>query len=313
DGQSLSYAELNARANRVAHSLISLGVQPDERVAVCAERSLEMVVGILAILKAGGAYVPLDPAYPSARLAYMLADAQPVALLTQRALQANLGSGLPTLLLDADMGSTDSDNPVVPGLSARHLAYVIYTSGSTGQPKGVMVEHASVVNFLSSMATQPGLSANDKLLALTTLSFDIAGLELYLPLIRGAQCLLVSHETSKQADKLCGMIERLKPSVIQATPSTWSMLLQQDWIPGAGLKVLCGGEVMSSTLRQQLIASAAEVWNLYGPTETTIWSLTSRVLSMEGTLSIGRPIANTRIYILDPHGQPVPVGVRGEI
>ncbi|MEN3033301.1 AMP-binding protein, partial [Chromobacterium amazonense] len=197
--------------------------------------------------------------------------------------------------------------------TSRHLAYVIYTSGSTGQPKGVMVEHGSVANFLTAMSQQPGLTSQDTLLALTTLSFDIAGLELYLPLSQGAQCVLLDRETTQYAEKLIASIEYFSPTVMQATPTTLSMLLQRGWRADPSLKVLCGGEAMSSRLGQQLIATTEEAWNLYGPTETTIWSVASRIVPGEGAPSIGRPIANTQIYILDPHGQPVPLGVAGEI
>ncbi|MDF3983963.1 non-ribosomal peptide synthetase, partial [Luteibacter sp. PPL554] len=196
-----------------------------------------------------------------------------------------------------------------------HLAYVIYTSGSTGQPKGVMIEHGSLQNFLSSMSTEFALGAHDTLLAVTTVSFDIAGLELYLPLVRGACLWVASHAQAVDAGWLRDTLSERRVTVMQATPVTWRMLIDQGWQGCAGLTALCGGEALAMSLSQALIARCKQVWNLYGPTETTIWSSWTRVgAATEGPIeSIGRPIANTRIYVLDASGEPVPVGVTGEI
>ncbi|HEY4973923.1 MAG TPA: AMP-binding protein, partial [Steroidobacteraceae bacterium] len=251
DGQ-LSYGELNRRANQLAHYLIGIGVRPDDRVAICMQRGLELMVGLLGILKAGGAYVPLDPAYPQQRLAYMLEDSAPVAVLTQSAVRATLPAfELPVVTLDLQdtvsiIARAPQHDPAASalGLTSRHLAYVIYTSGSTGLPKGVMIEHRSVVNLLSAMACRLGLRDCDVLLAVTTLSFDIAGLELYLPLISGARLLLASRSAAADAQALSQLIRRHAVTVMQATPATWRLLLTHGWQGSAELRVLCGGEAL---------------------------------------------------------------------
>ncbi|PPD47115.1 MAG: non-ribosomal peptide synthetase [Methylobacter sp.] len=325
--QSLSYAELNQQANQLAYRLLALGVQPDHLVAICVERGLAMVIGLLAILKAGGAYVPLDPNYPEDRLVYMLTDSQPTVILSQTAVQQALpklgGLGIPMLLLDAPSGQEmvsprPDSNPVVWGLSSQHLAYVIYTSGSTGLPKGVMIQHAALVNFLSSMSRTPGISYTDKVLAITTIAFDIAALELFLPLLNGAQVVLLNQKTSADADLLAEAINQYQPSIIQATPATWRLLLNNGWQAPAGLKAFCGGEALTAELALALKKSVAELWNLYGPTETTVWSTCQPINEDSGhdgfmCAPIGRPIANTQIYILDAYQQAVPIGVVGEI
>jgi len=327
--QVLSYGELNRRANQVAHRLIGLGVRPDDRVAICVERSLEMVVGLLGILKAGGAYVPLDPAYPAERLAYTLSDSGPVALLTQSALLVNAavldarGLGLPLLVLDGAEASeleqqpVHNPDPVALGLTSRHLAYVIYTSGSTGQPKGVMVEHASVANFIKAMSQEPGIGADDVLLAVTTIAFDIAALEIYLPLSCGARVVLANLEASSDAAGLIRHLDEFGITLMQATPATWRILLDSSWAGDPKLTILCGGEALPADLANRLARSAGALWNMYGPTETTIWSAIRRVNTTRPLSSaieaIGRPISNTQIYILDSNRQPVPLGVTGEI
>ncbi|WP_187650806.1 non-ribosomal peptide synthetase, partial [Xenorhabdus indica] len=321
EGQSLSYGELNRRANQLAHYLITLGVQPDDRIAICVERSVGMIVGLLGILKAGAAYVPLDPAYPAERLAYMLDDASPVALLTQTTLMETLDSNLPTVLLDAPLYSACAENSACTesnpdaqtlGLAPHNLAYVIYTSGSTGQPKGVMVEHGNVVNFLCAMSKEPGITEEDILLSVTSLSFDISILELFLPLLTGARIVLATQAQAADAQQLAALIIRHNVSLMQATPSTWRMLLQlPDFTLPAKFKVLCGGEALPETLATQLLQQVPALWNLYGPTETTVWSTLNNLTRMSS--SIGQPIANTRIYILDKQGQPAPLGVAGEI
>jgi amino acid adenylation domain-containing protein len=323
EGQSLTYAALNERANQLAWYLREQGVGPDQLVGLCAERSLEMVVGVLGILKAGGAYVPLEPSYPTERLAYMIQDAAPQVVLTTEGLGARLGERRSRLIaLDADwpeiaQHSTSNLNARTLGLSAHHLAYVIYTSGSTGQPKGVMVEHAGVVNCLSSMQHEPGIGSDDCILAVTTVSFDIAALEIHLPLLRGAKVVLVSRAAAADPRRLMAMVEQFSVSVLQATPATWSLLLSERWVGSASLKALCGGESLTTKLSRQLQSRVRSLWNLYGPTETTIWSAVRKIVEEadeRGSVeSIGRPISNTRIYILDRYGEPVPQGIVGEI
>ncbi|MDQ1919132.1 non-ribosomal peptide synthetase [Massilia pseudoviolaceinigra] len=321
--QFLTYDALNKRANQVAHALIGLGIRPDDRVAICVERSLEMVVGLLGILKAGGAYVPLDPSYPQERLGHMLTDSEPRALLTHSQLQdtvAHRGQAalsLPTLLLDQPIASPEH-NPDAKtlGITPNHLAYVIYTSGSTGVPKGVMIEHGNLVNFLCAMSCRPSITPQDSVLAVTTLSFDIAGLELYLPLINGAKIVLASSAIASDPVLLQKMLQQFSITVMQATPVTWQLLSNSNWEGKKSLKALCGGEALLKSLSNRLRNRVRELWNLYGPTETTIWS-TYRNTTLETVSfsleSIGRPIANTQIYILDTHLQPVPLGVAGEI
>ncbi|WP_186137753.1 non-ribosomal peptide synthetase, partial [Burkholderia gladioli] len=318
--QTLSYAQLNERANQLAHELIALGVQPDSRVAICVERSSAMLVGLLAILKAGGAYVPLDPAYPGERLAHILIDADPGIVLVDTAGRAALGQDAldGRRLLDPNvlLPERSATNPVVPGLTSRHLAYVIYTSGSTGKPKGVMVEHRQVLNFLSAMATAPGIHSRDRLLAITSMSFDIAALELYLPLGKGATVVLAARRDVMDPLALHDLIVRQRISMLQATPAIWRTLLAQPDIK-LPLVALCGGEALQADLSLRLQAATRQVWNLYGPTETAIWSTVLPVRDDPArTLpasAIGRPIANTRIYLLDEHGQPVPTGAVGEL
>jgi amino acid adenylation domain-containing protein/natural product biosynthesis luciferase-like monooxygenase protein len=325
EDQSLSYAELNAEVNRVAHHLIALGVKPDDRVAICVERSAAMVMGLLGILKAGGAYVPLDPAYPPQRLREILADAEPKLVLSDAAGRGALGEAVLAEKMVVDLNQTPpawagmpDTNPDAKGLglNSQHSAYVIYTSGSTGKPKGVIIPHDCVVNFLISMSAAPGMTAQDRLLAVTSMSFDIAGLELYLPLSRGAQVVIAGRSDSADPKALQSLLERHKISVMQATPATWRALLDSGWSGSADLKMLCGGEALSADLAARLGDQGQSLWNMYGPTETTIWSCCMQVQTPDHQFSnqpIGRPIGNTRIYVLDGHGQPVPLGVIGEI
>jgi len=321
-GESLTYAELNARANRLARHLRAHGVGPDRLVAIYLERGAAMVVGLLAILKAGGAYVPLDPMYPTERLAHMLEDAVPCVVLTQEKLRAQLPpTNAAVIAVDshsdaiasqdaADLGAED------PDLTPQHLAYVIYTSGSTGRPKGVMIEHAAVVNFLGSMRKQPGLEAADRLLAVTTVAFDIAALEIYLPLVTGATVVLADARDASDADSLMSLLEMHDVTIMQATPATWKLLLHGGWKGRKSLKVLCGGEALGTDLAAKLLERAASVWNMYGPTETTIWSCARRIATVDRaqhTEPVGGPIDETRVHILDEYLRPVPPGEPGEI
>ena len=317
EADRLSYRELNQRANQLAHHLRSLGVGPEVVVGLCVERSLEMVVALLAILKAGGAYVPLDPAFPQARLAYMIADSGMRVLVTHRQLDQSLPVRPPSIVhLDADwdaIARQDATETNLPRPKPKNLAYVLYTSGSTGKPKGVAIPHSAVVNFLSSMQRQPGFTANDRLLAVTTLSFDIAGLELYLPLVSGGTTVIASREDAYDPGRLMQRIHQSQSTVMQATPATWRALVESGWEGSKNLKLLCGGEALSAELAQVLLPRCAELWNMYGPTETTIWSTLHRVTSADGPVPIGRPIANTQVFILDHHRQLQPVGIVGEL
>jgi aspartate racemase len=315
-GEQLTYRELNRRANQLAHHLRGLGVGPDVLVGICADRSVEMVVGLLGVLKAGGAYVPLDPSYPKERIAFMVADARITVLLTQQHLVAELPpSEARVVRLDADweaIARHAADNPVSEA-KPDDLAYVIYTSGSTGKPKGVQVVRWAVANFLLSMAREPGLTARDTLLAVTTLSFDIAGLELYLPLTVGARLVVVPREVAVDPARLMEELTASGATVMQATPATWRLLLDGGWEGNPGLTVLCGGEAMAPDLAEKLLARVGSLWNVYGPTETTIWSTVHHVRKAGVTIPIGKPIANTQVYVLDAERQPVPAGVVGEL
>jgi amino acid adenylation domain-containing protein len=316
DGSSLTYRELNRRADELAGQLRDLGVGPDVLVALFLERSLEMVVGMLAVLKAGGAYVPLDPAHPRTRLAYMLADAQPLILLTQSRLQSELPPHRSQLVVidgDAPFAQVPAGGRMTAsGNDPSHLAYVIYTSGSTGQPKGVEIEHGAVVNMLTSMQKRPGLGASDRMLAITTLTFDIAVLEIFLPLVCGACVVIASSATSADGLALASLIDQSGVSVMQATPATLRMLLDAGWAGAPDLKILCGGEAYTTELASQLLARCGTLWNMYGPTETTVWSAVSEVQAGRPVV-IGPPIATTQLYVLDRALQLVPVGVPGEL
>ena len=317
EGASLTYAELNARANRLAHHLRALGVGPETLVGLCVGRSPEMVVGLLGILKAGGAYVPMDPAYPEHRITTMLEDAQVAVLVTEARLRATLPAISARLVcLDSAAEGLDSQPEGNPtgGATAANLAYVIYTSGSTGRPKGVMVTHGALTNFLQSMRQLLGLAGSDVLLAVTTLSFDIAALEMYLPLIQGARIEVVGRDEAADGPRLIARLESAGATFLQATPATWRLLLEAGWQGRPGLAMLCGGEALPRDLADRLADKGAALWNLYGPTETTIWSSAAKVAPAEdGPVAIGRPIANTQLYVLDSRLRPVPVGVAGEL
>jgi amino acid adenylation domain-containing protein len=315
EGCAMSYGELDRRSNQLARALAARGVGAGAFVGVAVERSNAMVVALLGILKAGAAYVPLDPAYPRDRLTFMASDAGLRLLVTEDHL-ASLVPAPPggLLLVDGDETEINAQSPApLPGaISAESPAYVLYTSGSTGKPKGVIVPHRALVNFVSSMAKAPGLSPSDRLLGVTSLSFDIAGLELWLPLTVGAHVVIASRATASDGEALRGVLESGGITVVQATPSTFRMLLEAGWQRTAGLRVLVGGEAPSRDLVAALCERADEVWNMYGPTETTIWSCIQR-LGRDAPVLVGRPIANTQVYVLDAKLAPMPPGATGEV
>jgi amino acid adenylation domain-containing protein len=314
--RQLTYHELNARANQLAAYLRTLGVGSESLVGLSMQRSSEMVVGLLAVLKAGAAYVPLDPSYPAERLAFMLTDSRIEVLLTRQDLAARLPvSAARVVCLDADpalLAQQCAENLSIAG-TAEQRAYVIYTSGSTGQPKGVQITHRALLNLLTSMRQQPGLTAEDTLLAVTTLSFDIAGLEIFLPLLVGARLVIAGQEIVADGVALAALLAETRTTVMQATPATWRLLLASGWQGEPHVKILCGGEALPLDLARQLVPECASLWNMYGPTETTIWSSCVQVTAEDRSLSIGRPIANTQMYVLDPEQHLVPVGVSGEL
>ncbi len=313
--EQLTYRQLEQRSNVAARRVQAFGIAPDVLVGIYVERSVDMLVGLLAILKAGGAYVPLDPTYPRERLAFMIADSQLALLVTQRRLLDALPPhSVPLLCIDnADDRAGGDVAPPASSTTPEHLAYVIYTSGSTGKPKGVQIPHRAVVNFLCGMQQQPGLSADDTLLSVTTLSFDIAVLELFLPLIVGARLLIVSRETAADGVLLADALAASTTTVMQATPATWRLLLAAGWQGVPHLTMLCGGEALPWELAHQLLPRGKALWNMYGPTETTIWSSCLLVRPEDGEAFIGAPMANTQFYVLDAAQQPLPVGVPGEL
>jgi amino acid adenylation domain-containing protein len=315
-GITLTYAELNRRANRLARRLQALGVGPESLIGLCAERTPELVVGLLGIVKAGCAYVPIDPGLPEARLRLMLDDARVSVLVTTPGLRERLpAAGVDTVLeLAGEEESTPLDevNPERIA-SAENTAYVMYTSGSTGVPKGVQVTHGALTNFLCAMRTLFGMSGADTLMAVTTVSFDIAGLEIYLPLIQGARVELVGRDEAMDGSRLAARLRDSGATYLQATPATWRLLLDAGWDGAPGLTMLCGGEALPRDLANRLLGKGAALWNLYGPTETTIWSAAVQVQAGSGPVPVGGPIANTQFHVLDNRGRPVPIGVSGEL
>ena len=317
DRSTITYADLDARANRLARLLTTVGVSAGSTVGICLDRSARAVVAILAVWRAGGAFVPLDPDSPPDRLRLVSDDAGLALVLTERAIAGRLPVGGPKLMvLDGDIAPIvdvlSSDPPdIAPGPA--DLAYVIYTSGSTGTPKGVQIEHHSLVNLLSALNDLFGLTPGDSVLAITSQIFDIALFELFSPLLVGARVNVAGTETCRDGVLLGREIRTVGPTHVQATPSTWHMLLDagQDLPP---ITALCGGEPLSSALAHRLLASVRSLWNLYGPTETTIWSTAARIGPAEAAAPpVGTPLANTTAYIVDEHLRPVPIGAVGEL
>jgi amino acid adenylation domain-containing protein len=311
--------KLLAFSTALAHRLVTEGVRPGVLVAIAIRRSPEMLGAILAVLMAGGAYLPLDPRHPAERLQTILEEAGASLVLTY----GGLSLATPARVLEVHQRptwnvSSQPPAPALPSLSADSLAYVIYTSGSTDKPKGVAIEHGALVNLLLSMAREPGLSRSDSLAAVTTLAFDIAALELLLPLMTGARLILATDDEALDGRLLLALLRRSRATALQATPGHWRLLLAAGWArrdePGAlPLKALCGGEPLLPDLAEDILQRCSELWNLYGPTETTIWSSATRVLNAKGSGRIGSPIANTQMYVLDARREPVPPGAMGEL
>ena len=314
--QTVRYGELNSRANQLARYLKTLNVEPGVTVGICLERSLEMVIALIAIQKAGGTYVPLDPEYPPARLRFMGEDAAVAIVLTSEGLYDRFDSQACRIVcLDRAQHriAQEAGHNLPPTATSHDLAYIIYTSGSTGQPKGVEISHRSLMNFLCSMRRELGCSAQDVMVSVTTLSFDIAGLELYVPLLVGARVEIASRAVARDGRELRRLCEAVRPTIMQATPTTWRMLIEAGWSGSDRLTGLCGGEPLSTDLAAALLDRCATLWNMYGPTETTIWSTMAKIERADQEITIGRPIANTETYVLDKFLQPVPVGVSGEL
>jgi amino acid adenylation domain-containing protein len=314
-GTKVAYAELDGRANQLAQYLAKRGIGPGTITGILLDRSVDMIVALLAVLKTGGAYLPLDPTFPASRLEFMEADAGIAALVTSSALAGKIKSNASTVLLDQERTEINKVPREALGrrVDPESLAYVLYTSGSTGKPKGVQVQHRSVVNLLCGMQTHVQLRPEDSLLAVTTLSFDIAGLEQLLPLMTGSRIVLASHAEASDPVALRDLLQKTLPSLMQATPSTWRMLVDAGWNGSKGLKILVGGERVTRELADALLDRGSAVWNCYGPTETTIWSTICKLERDGQPVTIGRPLANTSLYVLDAHRQLMPQGAPGEL
>ncbi len=314
-GVEWSYQKLNEYSNRMARYLRRNGIGEGSLVGVCLQRSHEMVGALLGVLKAGAAYLPLDPTHPSTRLESVLADSRAALLLTQEDVAAQLRTSSRVVCLDSEkkLWARESGADLDAQIAPEALAYVIYTSGSTGKPKGVAIEHSALINLLRSMEREPGLNSNDTLVSVTTISFDIAALEIFLPLMVGARLVIATTEEVHDGYHLLRVLEESKATVLQATPVGWRILLEADWKGQPRLKVLCGGEALPADLADSLLKYSEEVWNVYGPTETTIWSSATKLHKQTGPVPIGPPIANTQFYVLDDLLQPVPIGVTGEL
>ncbi|MGK8893959.1 non-ribosomal peptide synthase/polyketide synthase [Burkholderia gladioli] len=315
-GRTLDYRELDARADRLAHALAARGIGPEDLVGIHTERDTDMMVAVLGAMKTGAAYVPLDPELRPERLRYMVSDARLAAIVTQRALLAHTPDGADAICLD---DAEVEHAPATPfrrarAISPEALAYLIYTSGSTGTPKAVQVRQQSLANLLRSMRQAPGIVADDVMLSVTSLAFDLVVPNLFLPLTCGARTVYAPRELTDDPARLAELMEHHGVSLMQATPATWRMLVEHRWptLP-APLKLLCGGDALGADLAARLLEHVPAVWNMYGPTETTVWSSFTALERAADAACIGRPLANTRLYVLDEAGQPVPPGAAGEL
>jgi amino acid adenylation domain-containing protein len=312
-GASVSYRTLNERANQLARTLQEQGTRPGSLIGICLDRTPEMIIAALAVWKTGCAYVPLDPEFPPTRLAYMASDAKLAVLITSASRAPLIETSAPIVLVDSKrIAAKATTNPDL-AVGGDETAYVLYTSGSTGRPKGVAIAHAALANLLQAIVREPGVSSRDAIAAVTTLSFDIAALELYAPLITGGRVILLGRKQGVDGAALRRVIEEGAATILQATPATWRMLIESGWTRTPRLKMLCGGEPLTRDLADELLARGGELWNMYGPTETTIWSSWVRIRNDGEPISIGRPAPNTQFYVLDGNLQPVPAGVSGEL
>lgn len=319
----LTYEQLNQQANQLARHLQTLGITPGAFVGLHLDRSLSMIVAILATLKAGGAYIPLDPTLPASRLNDILQATEPAVILSQSSLATELpATTFANNLVCLDQAVTTLDDysqaNLLSSTTSSELAYILFTSGSTGKPKGAEIPHRAVVNFLNTMREEPGMTADDVTLALTTLSFDIAVLEIFLPLTVGAALVLAPSAAARNAEQIDWLLQQHDVTIMQATPATWRMLLLANWNGKLGLKMLCGGEAMPVSLAQQLLSKGDSLWNMYGPTETTVWSVIYEVSGRDttgkaATIPIGYPVGNTQLYVVDQNLQRVPDGEVGEL
>ena len=312
--EKMTYENLNIKANRCANKLLAFGIGKGDLVGISLKRTPDMVAVILGVLKVGAGYVPLDPGFPQDRLDYMIANSTPKMLITEEALTERFTGPVSKILVSQFINDSLLDSKaIVENISLASPIYVIYTSGSTGNPKGVEITHGCVTNFLHSMKEIIGCDENDKLLAVTTLSFDIAVLELFLPLISGATIFLASSTDVMDGGVLKATLESKDITIMQATPSTWRLLLASGWTGSSELKILCGGEAFPIDLARKLVPICKDVWNMYGPTETTVWSACKKLSLNEDKITVGKPIANTTLYVLDQNRFMQPIGVTGEL
>ncbi len=314
---SMTFKELNERSNQLSRHLSSLGAKGGDVVGVCIERSVDMVVSVLGVLKAGCCYLPMDPSFPDERISYMYEDSGAKVLISQSSLNSKFRHFPDTsiVLMDKDIeliGRYDKGRPEI-NITVQDLAYMIYTSGSTGKPKGVKVHHEAVVNFLSSMSKKPGFAKDDSLLAVTTLSFDISVLEIFMPLSFGGKLVVADTDDIFDGDKLSALLNLHDITVMQATPATWNILLGSGWRGKSDLKALCGGEAIPPGLVKELLPRTSSLWNMYGPTETTVWSTCKQLTDLSTPILVGTPIDNTTIHIVDRNNRELPVGVVGEV
>lgn len=311
--ESITYKELNERANHIALLLEEKKVGIGDIVGVNVERNINMLASVLAVLKCGACYLPLDPSFPEDRVRFMLEDSDAKILISQKSFESKYRDSVKDLILVDQISEFKNIHHISKeGLSNQLLAYMIYTSGSTGRPKGVKIHHEAVVNFILSMAQRPGFKETDKILAVTTLSFDISILELFLPISRGGMVCIAKSDEVIQGKKLISLIEEKGITVLQATPATWNILLKSGWEGSKTLTALCGGEAMTKVLAEKLFPRVKSLWNMYGPTETTVWSTCHRIEDLNAPILVGKPIDNTQIYIVK-NGCIQPVGVSGEV
>ena len=327
EGVALTYRELNEQANQLAHHLRALAVGPETVVGLYMGRSIEQMIGLLAVLKAGGAYTPLDPQYPVDRLDHMVVDSRAMLVLVPEASPHRGKTGGRELYFasrasERAWSNQPTGNPDVPGLTDADLAHVLYTSGSTGRPKGVEIEHASVCNFLDSMEEILGFGSEEILVSVTGLTFDIAGLDIYLTWMKGAHQVLVPRATVLDGALLWRALEQSGATFLQTTPVTWRGLIDAGWTAPAGFKAICGGEMLPRPLLDDFARQPMRIWNMYGPTETTIWSTACELTRAEfermggisgGRISVGRPIRRTTIHLLDDQLKAVGAGEVGEV
>lgn len=313
ESQRFTYRQLHERSDAIARKLQACGAGPGRPVVVCIERTAELPVALLAVLKAGSCYVPLDSQESRQRLVTILEECHPAALIVDRSFSARSGDAIPLVYTDDIPESSVVLDYRAGGLTPDHHAYMIYTSGTTGKPKGVMIPHRALANFLHAAMREPGFTALDRLLAVSPISFDIATMEMFLPLVAGGTLVVGDRLIASDPLRLAATIKKFDITCQQATPITWRLMVASGWEGKHDLRVITGGEALPRDLANQMVRLVAELWNCYGPTETTIWSGGLRIQAEEGVVPVGPPIANTRFYVLDETGRLLPPGVPGEL